>query len=267
MQAFGMGKNKFLRLTPTRRAKQLALWLRRLWLQLNRGKALQWDLFFQEYRQLCAWSGLPLPQTPLTGEAALRKEFLADQYQFWLSEQGKRLQEEDYLPLPWGDDLHEGAWQPTYDYWLALDNLRSAFNLGALCRLLDALGFAGFITSGITPRLHHRGVKKTALGSELWIPEVRVEDLTTALREKKAAGYPLIGLERVQGAVQAHRFVWPKKAVLLLGNEEYGIAQKHLTLLDHAIELPMRGRKNSLNVATSFAAAAFLATASLDSSC
>lgn len=195
-------------------------------------------------------------------------EFIADEYHFWLQEQGKRLQEEDFLPaVPWGDQLTEQAWVASYDYWVALDGLRSAFNLGSICRLVDGLGFQGIITSGITPSLTHPKVKKTSLGAETWIPEERTEDLVSHLRQKQSQGYALIGLERAEGSIPLQDFTWPDKAVILLGNEEYGLSQDFLELADHLVNLPMQGRKNSLNVATAFAGAAFNAVLNIKKSC
>mgnify|MGYP000489298124 CR=1 FL=1 len=48
---------------------------------------------------------------------------------------------------------------------------------------------------------------------------------------------------------------------LVIGNEVEGISEEAIAASDYAIDIPMLGRANSLNVATAFAIAAYEAFA------
>ncbi len=49
----------------------------------------------------------------------------------------------------------------------------------------------------------------------------------------------------------------PPKLCLVLGNEVDGLPPAILSLADHIIEIPMRGKKESLNVSVAFGVAIF----------
>ena len=51
-----------------------------------------------------------------------------------------------------------------------LDNIRSAYNVGAIFRTADGAGVRHLHLAGITPTPFHPKVRKTALGSEKGIP-------------------------------------------------------------------------------------------------
>ncbi|MCE2983540.1 MAG: TrmH family RNA methyltransferase, partial [Parachlamydia sp.] len=67
---------------------------------------------------------------------------------------------------------------------------------------------------------------------------------------------PIIALETATGAHNLYDFSFPSSFTLVVGNEEYGCSDETLHLADEWVEIPLRGRKNSLNVANAFAIAA-----------
>ena len=62
--------------------------------------------------------------------------------------------------------------------------------------------------------------------------EVRKEDLLVYLQQKRREGYTLVGLEQASNSVMLERFEFPKKVILLLGEEKGGIPALLLRLLD-----------------------------------
>ena len=52
-------------------------------------------------------------------------------------------------------------------------------------------------------------------------------------------------------------FTFPEKFTLILGNEEYGLSDEWLNQCDQIVTIPMWGFKNSLNVASAYAIAAY----------
>ncbi|VHO04238.1 tRNA (guanosine(18)-2'-O)-methyltransferase [Candidatus Rhabdochlamydia sp. T3358] len=64
---------------------------------------------------------------------------------------------------------------------------------------------------------------------------------------------PLIALETIPNAPSLFDFTFPKEFTLLLGNEEYGLSDQALSMADQAVQIPLYGFKQSLNVASAFA--------------
>ena len=68
------------------------------------------------------------------------------------------------------------------------------------------------------------------------------------LKELKKAGYNMVALEQTK--TSADVFKWKPKfpIALVLGNEKTGVSKSLLKYCDLAVEIPMKGKKNSLNV-------------------
>lgn len=151
---------------------------------------------------------------------------------------------------------------------LIIHNVRSAHNVGALFRTADGAGVAKIFLTGYTPRPHspdksisdrryryisltkaEKELAKTALGAEESMPWTRVVSLKKvidALREEK---YAVLGLEQDAGSRDYRECVPGDAVALVVGNEVRGLDKKILKQCDAVIEIPMRGQKNSLNVA------------------
>uniref|UniRef100_A0A1B6LX73 tRNA (guanosine(18)-2'-O)-methyltransferase TARBP1 n=1 Tax=Graphocephala atropunctata TaxID=36148 RepID=A0A1B6LX73_9HEMI len=80
------------------------------------------------------------------------------------------------------------------------------------------------------------------------IVEVKPHDIAQYLREKKKIGYTLVGAEQTASSVSLEAYKFPKKCLLLLGNEKEGIPVTLLPLLDVCVEVRQLGLVRSLNV-------------------
>jgi tRNA G18 (ribose-2'-O)-methylase SpoU len=141
--------------------------------------------------------------------------------------------------------------------YLVLDNLRSAHNVGSIFRSADCLGVKHIFLVGYTATPEDKAVKKTAMGSEdyvSWSHVEKIEDLILQLKNDKIS---LAALETVVGSVPIENAKTPQNLALFLGNERFGLDSKHLEHMDHILEIPMQGRKNSLNVSNACAIAVF----------
>ena len=150
-------------------------------------------------------------------------------------------------------------------------DIRSTHNVGALLRTADGLGVHHVYFTGYTPypkvkndtRLPHVSVKqteqihKTALGAENSVPLSRHRNITGLITELKDDGYELVALEQHSKSTKLHNYQPPKKLALLLGREVEGIKPELLELCDEIIEIPMKGRKESLNVTQAAAIAIY----------
>jgi len=102
---------------------------------------------------------------------------------------------------------------------------------------------------------------KTALGAEKYLAWEKRGSTTKLLDELKKRGYRIYAVEQGKGSVRADRVKLSKKewarAVLVVGNEIKGLSRGVLKRCDKLLELPMRGKKESLNVAVAFGIVAY----------
>ncbi|MBN2381732.1 hypothetical protein JXQ70_02520 [bacterium] len=142
------------------------------------------------------------------------------------------------------------TWEPTHQVEVAIDQIRSPYNVGSILRLMDNFGFKGLVHSTSWLRPDHPQLCKAARGTESWIPVTYCPDLVQYLRKSRVR---LIGLENDQRAIPLHDWEPTKQCIVVLGNEEYGIARVIRELCDQLVTIPLIGFKKSLNVHHAFA--------------
>lgn len=152
--------------------------------------------------------------------------------------------------------------------WLhaILDNVRSAWNVGAMFRTADALGVEKLYLCGITPTPENDAVRKTSLGAEESVQWEYARDAVNLAKRLKAEGFALWGLEQDERAVRLggteKRILTTEEAekriALVVGNEVTGVDPALLDLCDQIVYIPMQGGKRSLNVEVAFAIAAWV---------
>ena len=140
---------------------------------------------------------------------------------------------------------------------VVLDNLRSAFNVGSIFRTADAGAVAHIHLCGMTPYPPNKKLEKTALGALDYVPWTHHADARAAIVQLHAADVPCVAVEAVPGAAAHTAFPWPRPAAMVFGNEVTGIAPEVLDLCDATVQIPMRGYKNTINVATAFGVAMY----------
>lgn len=258
MDSFPFTKSKFLSMPESRRHKWINKWLRAFYIDIqnNQISDASLNLFLQNYIQIQKWLGFS--NLPLTKPKDKREwlELISNTFHTHQKLTGLGLSESNLLPkIITGDS--DKPWKPKLLYKVALDNLRSAFNVGSIFRLIDAVGFESVVMSEKTPGKENLQVKKTAMSSSEWVPEEKGLDLANTLEKQKLNGYHIIGVETVKGSTSYLDFPWPKKGIVVVGNEEYGLSNNVLKTCQNYVHLPMSGKKNSINVANAFAVVAF----------
>ena len=144
-----------------------------------------------------------------------------------------------------------------------LDNVRSAWNVGAIFRTADGLGVKKIYLCGITPTPENDSVQKTGLGAEESVAWMHSRNALETATELTRDGFKLIALEQDQratplgGPSASLRFARNEKLVLILGNEVTGVDPALLNLCENIVYIPMYGRKRSFNVEVAFAIAAY----------
>jgi 23S rRNA (guanosine2251-2'-O)-methyltransferase len=133
---------------------------------------------------------------------------------------------------------------------VVLDNVRSALNVGAIFRTCDGAGVKKLILGGITPFPPHKKLVKTALGAEEFVTWEHSKDLTETIKKYKKEGFCVYSIEQNPSSINHTGENYSDKVLLIFGNEILGVNSELLKLSDRIIEIPMLGKKNSLNVAT-----------------
>jgi tRNA G18 (ribose-2'-O)-methylase SpoU len=135
---------------------------------------------------------------------------------------------------------------------VVLDNIRSAFNVGSIFRTADAGAAAHLHLCGMTAHPPNLKLAKTALGAFDYVPWTYYKDTGRALERLELDHIPRVAIEVTDDAVPHTDFDWPKPVAIVLGHEVKGIRPELLAQCDAIVRIPMRGYKNSINVATAF---------------
>ena len=81
--------------------------------------------------------------------------------------------------------------------------------------------------------------------------------LPPVLKELKAEGYTLVGLEQTTNSVSLHEYQFPRRTALVIGNERLGLTDEELQLVDAVVEIPVWGLPYAYNVANATAMALY----------
>lgn len=128
-------------------------------------------------------------------------------------------------------------------------------NLGAICRLSDALGAKQLVVKDLRT-LEDSNFKSTSLTAEKWLPikEVPERELIECIKDLKMEGYYVVGIEQTDTSMTlTPNLKFPKKVALLMGHEKQGIPASILAQLDGCIIIEQRGYVRSMNIQTATA--------------
>ncbi len=154
-----------------------------------------------------------------------------------------------------------GAWcQPTSravsggdpDLLVLVEDVQDPRNLGALLRVCEGAGVSRILlrdrgTAPLSP-----AVVKTSAGAAEWLHLERVVNSAREIKRLQGEGFWVYGSDA--GGEPPWQVDLTGKVVLCLGGEQKGLRAQTRKLCDRLVGLPMRGRIESLNVATAAAA-------------
>ena len=138
--------------------------------------------------------------------------------------------------------------------YIILEDIRSAYNVGAIFRTADASGVSKVFLTGYTPAPIDRfgrpqpEIQKTSLGASETMLWEKVESMSELITRLQKEGVTVAAVELSPTSVPLKEFIEPEKVAYIVGNEVDGVAKETLELADVVVELPMLGKKESLNV-------------------
>ncbi len=149
-----------------------------------------------------------------------------------------------------------------HEVYLILHDVRSSHNVGAIFRTSDALGVDKIYLTGYTPSPLDRfgrpvnEIAKTALGSEKTVSWEKIE-ITPLLKKLKKGKVTLIAIEQDKNSIDYKKIKIKNDTAFLVGTEVTGIPKNILKKCDAIAEIPMKGKKESLNVSVALGVALF----------
>ena len=153
--------------------------------------------------------------------------------------------------------LEKLASTPRNSFVVLLDNIRSLHNVGAIFRTSDAVNIQHLYLCGITGRPPRDEIRKTSLGAEESVPWTYEEDALNVIKKLRQEGYQIVALEHTDKSFDYRTETYEHPICLIVGNEYLGIQEHIVNECDMAVEIPMRGIKQSLNVSVAFGVVAY----------
>ncbi len=138
---------------------------------------------------------------------------------------------------------------PTLRIALLAHNVRSLWNVGSFFRTADGLAVEKIYLTGYTGHPPRKEISKTALGAEETVPWEHAPDPVAIVKGLRADGWTIVALELTDRSEDLSGFRAKGKICLIVGHELSGVPEALLDLSDHVVRIPMRGKKESLNVA------------------
>lgn len=148
---------------------------------------------------------------------------------------------------------------------IILHNIRSLHNVGSIFRTADAVGVEKIYLGGITPApvdifgKFRPQLTKVSLGAEKTVVWERAKSTTRMIDRLKKEKYKIFAVEQSRKSVPYYKVKAraKDKIALVLGSEVKGLPASILKKADKILEIPMAGRKESLNVAVAFGIVAY----------
>jgi 23S rRNA (guanosine2251-2'-O)-methyltransferase len=137
---------------------------------------------------------------------------------------------------------------------VCLDQVQDPRNLGAVCRVAEVAGAAALVIGERRAAQVTAAACRTSAGAVEHLPVARVRNLADWLGSAKESGAWIYGAAPVPEALRYDEPDYGGRVVLVLGSEGRGLRPRVAAACDSLIALPMRGRVDSLNVATAAAA-------------
>ena len=147
-----------------------------------------------------------------------------------------------------------------------LHDIRSVYNVGSIFRTADAVGIDHIYLSGYTPLPVDRfgrersDMAKVAIGAEKTVSWSQLKNPLQDIQKLKEKGARVIGVEQDKNSIDIFTYQKPdnvSEIIIAMGEEVSGMEHNQIEICDDIVEIPMRGKKESLNVSVAFGVAVY----------
>lgn len=144
-----------------------------------------------------------------------------------------------------------------------LHDIRSIHNVGSIFRTAEAAGVKKIYLTGITPEPVDRFGRyrpqfvKVSLGAEKMVEWEKAKSIYPLLKKlKENRSFKIFAVEQAKNSRPYYKIkkneIVGQSVGFVVGNEIRGLPARILRSADEILEIPIRGRKESLNVAVAF---------------
>ncbi len=149
----------------------------------------------------------------------------------------------------------ELIWNYQKNISVILDQVLTPYNIGSILRIIDNFGFSELIHSTKGLDIDNSHLKRSAMGTEQWIPIQYIDNLPKFLQKTAT---PVIALEKTSKSIPITKWAPPTTPFnIIIGNEAYGISDNILSYCSESVHIPMLGYKNSMNLSHAFGILSF----------
>lgn len=132
--------------------------------------------------------------------------------------------------------------------YIAMENIQTPDNLGAVARTAEALGLDGIIVSGGCD-IYNPKALRAAMGSLLRLDIFSVTDLPSFIEKCNEDGMSTYAAVPDSTALPVTKIDKSKGIICVIGNEGNGLTEKTISSCSDKVTIPMKGRAESLNAA------------------
>jgi len=144
---------------------------------------------------------------------------------------------------------NETSMEKLDDKIIMLDLISKNENVGAIARSAAGLGINSFIVPNKGPHPYGRKALRVSMGHVSKLKLHTYDDIFHTIKMLQECGYKIFAAEITQDAIALPDIKVPKKWVILMGDEAYGISKEILDACDEVVKIEMSKDVKSLNVA------------------
>ncbi|MCR4901758.1 MAG: 23S rRNA (guanosine(2251)-2'-O)-methyltransferase RlmB [Butyrivibrio sp.] len=139
---------------------------------------------------------------------------------------------------------------------LILESIQDPGNLGTMLRSGEGAGVTGIIMSRDTADIYNPKVVRSTMGSIFRLPFIYTDNLSEIVKELKQRNVTTYAAH-LKGRHNYDEVDYKKATAFMIGNEGKGLSRETADSADEYILIPMLGKVESMNAATSAAILTF----------
>ena len=153
------------------------------------------------------------------------------------------------IQLTHNDYKHE---QKKFPIYLVLDNIKDVVNIGSIFRLSDALGVKKIFICGDIKKtdLENKKTKRVSRNTVNYVDYEIDENIVDCINNLSSYNIKVLALELTNQSIpiQKYKFEKGKSYAFIVGNEQHGVSQEALDIVDTSVHIDMFGNNSSMNV-------------------
>lgn len=139
-----------------------------------------------------------------------------------------------------------------HEFHVAIENWQHDMNIGSIVRSANA--FAADTVHIVGRR---RWNKRGAMVTDRYQHVLYHENVDALVQWAKAEGLPIIAIDNVPGCVPMETFEWPKRCIMLFGQEGPGLTDEAIDAAEAVVEITQYGSTRSINASAAAAVAMY----------